>query len=59
MKRYFDVTKQRLPADKERQLVTRADDTTNPSYGRVPQKRTIPELLQNGIINLDSTKLRG
>lgn len=53
------MTKQRLPADKERQLMTRAEDTTNPSFGRVPQDRTIPELLQNGIINLDSMKSRG
>ncbi len=48
------MKKPRLPADKIRQLITRAEDTTNPSYGRVPDERTIPELLQNGIINLDS-----
>lgn len=53
------MTKGRLPADKKRQLITRAEDTTNPAYGRVPQKRTIPELLQNGIINLDSSSSKG
>lgn len=53
------MTKQLLPLDKERQFVTRAEDTTNPSYGRIPKDRTIPELLQNGIINLDSAELRG
>jgi hypothetical protein len=35
-------------------MVTRAEDTTNPAYGRVPEKRTIPELFQDGVINLDS-----
>lgn len=48
------MTKRRLPADKKRRFVKRAEDTTNPAYGRIPQKRTIPELFQNGIINLDS-----
>jgi len=49
------VSKERLPADKERQLVTRAEDTTNPAYGRAPQNRTIQDLLVNGVINLDSS----
>lgn len=53
------MTKPRLPADKKRKLVTRAEDTTNPAYGRVPQERTIPELFRDGIINLDSLPLRG
>lgn len=48
------MTKPRLPADKQRKMVTRAEDTTNPAYGRVPGKRTIPELFQDGVINLDS-----
>ncbi|MFX1509765.1 MAG: hypothetical protein ACFFBR_05600 [Promethearchaeota archaeon] len=50
----MDLTKSRLPADKKRKLVTRAEDTTNPTYGRIPAKRTILELFQDGIINLDS-----
>ena len=49
------MSKERLPADKERQLVTRAEDTTNPAYGRAPQNRTIQDLLVNGVINLDSS----
>ncbi len=48
------LTKARLPADRKRKLVTRAEDTTNPAYGCVPEERTIPELFQDGIINLDS-----
>jgi hypothetical protein len=48
------MTKSRLPADKKRKLLTRVEDTTNPAYGRIPQERTIPEIFQNGIINLDS-----
>ena len=48
------MTKSRLPADKKRKLLTRVEDTTNPTYGRIPQERSIPELFQDGIINLDS-----
>lgn len=49
------MSNERLPADKERQLVTRAEDTTNPAYGRAPQDRTIQDLIVSGIINLDSS----
>ena len=52
------MTKSRLPADKKRKLLTRVEDTTNPAYGRIPQERTIPELFQDGIINLDSLPKR-
>lgn len=48
------MTKSWLPADKERKLLTRAEDTTNPAYGQNPQERSISDLLQDGIINLDS-----
>ncbi|MFX0078866.1 MAG: hypothetical protein ACFE8O_06445 [Candidatus Hermodarchaeota archaeon] len=48
------MTKPQLPADKQRKMVTRAEDTTNSAYGRVPETRTITELFQNGVINLDS-----
>ncbi|MHA2428228.1 MAG: hypothetical protein ACXADB_09415, partial [Candidatus Hermodarchaeia archaeon] len=48
------MTKSRLPADKKRKLLTRVEDTTNPAYGKLPQERSIPELFQDGIINLDS-----
>jgi len=53
------MTKSRLPADKKRKLLTRVEDTTNPTYGRIPQERTIPELFQDGIINLDSLSKGG
>jgi len=42
-----------LPVDKERQLFTKAEDTTDPDYGQVPAERTIKELLNRGILNID------
>ncbi len=43
----------RLPADKERTLVVRAEDTSNPAFGIAPQNRSIPDFLKSGIINID------
>jgi len=42
-----------LPVDKERQLFTKAEDTTDPDYGGVPTERPINELLNRGILNID------
>ncbi len=47
------MTRPRLPADKERKLVSRAEDTTNPAYGIAPQDRSLQDLLKSGIINID------
>jgi tRNA U55 pseudouridine synthase TruB len=42
-----------LPVDKERQVFIKAEDTTDPDYGKVPTERTIPELLTRGVLNID------
>ncbi|NHI93144.1 MAG: RNA-guided pseudouridylation complex pseudouridine synthase subunit Cbf5 [Candidatus Lokiarchaeota archaeon] len=42
-----------LPADKKRNLITKADDQTDPKYGKAPEERTIEEQFIYGIINLD------
>ena len=41
-----------FPTYKRKKLI-KAQAQTNPHYGKPPQKRTIPELVQTGIINLD------
>ncbi len=43
-----------LPADKEREVIIRAEDTTNTEYGfNAPRDIPVEQLLQNGVINLD------
>lgn len=42
-----------LPCDKERDILVKAEDTTDPQYGTLPYQRPIEVLLQSGIINLD------
>jgi len=47
----------KLPSDEPEQLLVKSQDNTNPSYGCEPEKRSIDQLLQYGVINLD--KLSG
>jgi H/ACA ribonucleoprotein complex subunit 4 len=42
-----------LPSDKKRKRLIRVTAKTNSHYGKNPSERTIPELLNNGFINLD------
>jgi len=42
-----------LPVDAERQLITKAEDTTDSEYGCFPAERTIKVLLERGIVNID------
>ncbi len=44
--------KKQFPTYKRKRLI-KAQAQTNPHYGKSPLQRTIPELLQTGIINLD------
>ncbi len=44
-----------LPCDKSRDILIKAEDTTDPRYGSDPTNRPIEELLNYGIINLDKT----
>ncbi len=42
-----------LPCDKDRNLLIKAEDTTNPNYGQAPYQCSIEELIHSGIINLN------
>lgn len=45
---------ERLPFEKiERQIITRREAETNPIYGKIPEERTVKELLDYGVINLN------
>ncbi len=47
------MEKRELPCDKGREVIIRADAVTDPKYGSPPQKRTIEQLIQNGVVNID------
>ena len=42
-----------LPSDKQRKRNIKVQSKTNPNYGKSPKERSVKELLNNGIINLD------
>lgn len=42
-----------LPCDKDRAILVKAEDSTDPQYGTNPDHRPIEILLQTGIINID------
>ena len=48
--------KNQLPAEKQHKRLIKAQVKTNPNYGKKPSERTIKELLNSGIINLDKPK---
>jgi H/ACA ribonucleoprotein complex subunit 4 len=41
------------PWEVSRELLVRAEDTTDPNYGHEPEKRPAEEYLKYGVINLD------
>ena len=43
----------KLPFEKERELLIRREEETNPDFGCLPTERTIEELLKGCIINID------
>ncbi|MHA1410148.1 MAG: RNA-guided pseudouridylation complex pseudouridine synthase subunit Cbf5 [Candidatus Odinarchaeia archaeon] len=43
----------KLPSDKPRKLITKAEDVTNPAYGIEPMKRPVDEYINKGFVNLD------
>ncbi|TXT66767.1 MAG: putative tRNA pseudouridine synthase B [Promethearchaeota archaeon] len=43
----------KLPSDEPEQLLVKSEDTTDPKYGKNPEERTINELIEYGVINLD------
>lgn len=45
---------EQLPFEKiERQIITRREAETNSTYGKKPEERTVKELLDYGVINLN------
>ena len=42
-----------LPSDKKRKRLIKVQAKTNPNYGKAPETRSVKELLNNGMINLD------
>ena len=45
-----------LPSDKKRKRLIKVKVKTNPKYGKPPSDRSVKELLECGIINLDKTR---
>jgi H/ACA ribonucleoprotein complex subunit 4 len=43
----------KLPFEVKRELLTKSEEKTSANYGCLPHKRTIEELLDKGIVNLD------
>jgi len=41
------------PWEIERKLLVKAEDKTNPHYGRKPEERSTEEYIRYGVINLD------
>ena len=42
-----------LPSDKKRKRLIKVKVKTNPKYCKSPNERSVSELLNNGMINLD------
>ena len=45
--------KHMLPSDKKRKRLIKVQAKTNPNYGKSPDERSVRDLLNNGMINLD------
>jgi H/ACA ribonucleoprotein complex subunit 4 len=43
----------KLPADQPEQLLVKSEGQTNPEYGTKPEERTLRQLFEYGVINLD------
>jgi H/ACA ribonucleoprotein complex subunit 4 len=42
-----------LPFEKNRTIITRFEEKTDPKYGCMPHKQSIKDLLQGGVVNID------
>ena len=47
------MTRSVAPWEIEKKLLVKAEDKTNPRYGRKPEERPAEEYIRYGIINLD------
>ena len=52
-KEFENMTNLKLPSDKPEQLLVKSNDISDEKYGKAPEERSIKELLQFGVINLD------
>ena len=43
----------KAPWERERKLIVKAEEETNPRYGHKPEERPVQEYLRFGVINLD------
>ncbi len=46
----------KLPSDESEQLLIKSQDATSPEHGCAPQKRSVKDLLNYGVINLDKPR---
>jgi len=49
----MNIQKHILPSDKKRTRLIKIQAKTNPNYGKYPHERSVKELLDNSMINLD------
>jgi len=42
-----------LPCDVKREVLIKDEEPTDPRYGKPPEERSVKELLETGVINLD------
>jgi len=52
----MDDKKHKLPSEKHHKRIIKVQANTNPNYGKSPDDRSVTDLLNNGIINLDKPK---
>jgi H/ACA ribonucleoprotein complex subunit 4 len=52
----MDNKKHTLPSDIKRKRLIKVSAKTNPNYGKAPSERTVKELINNGMINLDKPR---
>ncbi len=49
----MDQPQSALPCDKDRDLLIKAEGSTDPNYGQSPNQKSIEDLIHSGIINLN------
>src|SRR5271157_1382182 len=47
------MTEYLLPSEIPHEILIKSQEATNPDYGKPPSERSVPELLENGVIFLD------
>lgn len=47
------IPREKAPWEREQRILVRIEEETDPSYGRVPEKRPLDQHIRFGLINLD------